>query len=470
MDSNSEMRQQARDLFQVQSGNYRPPTGAHVPFSMMGMPPFTIRSVEMMRRDPQVKLAMAVKAAPIMKPKFEIKGRPDIVEYVAKMLRVIWTNAITEIISGFWYTRSAMENVWKEDQQTGQVRFDSVRPFCPSDATILTRNGDLYGIRVQIRDSQSGAGGDLPANDSHNSASSGEPKPGKVDLIGPKGFCYVHKREFGSWDGISEFEGAYDPWLEKNDIKGAKAIRKTWFYKNAFDSGMMFCPPGVYTDPTDPTGQRKIPWRDIARMALESSQTGAVWVFESMYDPDTKQPLWRFERPTMNGNGDILLAYPKDLDRDILHGFEIPDDIVSQVSGSGGGFAGRTIPLMSFFLSQNAILQKIVSAVKSQILDPGCLLNFGSTDYEIQDAEINIDALMPQPPGQSNATAGDVGAEGDDLQQQDGGKVSDVQDVESAVGGMSKDQQKQLSQGMAHQIGAMMAGYNTASIKVRLAL
>lgn len=475
-----------RQLFEVLTANYRPPFGAHLPFLFMGLPPLTMQIVDMMRRDPQIKIGMAIKSAPLLKPKFELKGRPDIVEFVAKQLRVIWTKAVPQIISGMWFTQSAMEVTYKRDQQTGQVRFDDVNPIHPSDARILTKGGRFFGLRVPVR--ENAGNGDAPANDDSDAAAlagaraaMGENGPidrsGMVNLIGPKGFLYVHKREFGSWQGQSEFEGAYDPWLEKNGVKGAKDIRKMWMFKNAYHSGILFHPPGAFTDPTDSTGRRKIPYRDLARQAVEGSQTGQTWCFDNVVDPETKQRLWEYVAPQLNGDGQILLDYPKELDRDILHGLEIPDDIVSQVSGSGGGFAGRTIPLMSFFLSQNLILQAIVAAIKEQILDPLCWINFESTDYEIQDAEINVDALMPTPPGQGNvggAASGDVSGEADDLAQPGKAKVDDVQDVQGQQTGQkigqqaSQNQLSQLSQGLSRSAVDLILNGPSSHVTVQI--
>jgi hypothetical protein len=144
MQDDSSQNANLNQLFNVMTANYRPPVGAHVPFMFMGLPPLTIEIVDVMKRDPQVKIGMAIKSAPLLKPKFEIKGRPDIVEFVAKMLRVIWTKAIPEVIQGMWFTRATMEVIYKRNQQSGQIWFDSVKPIYPGDARVLTRDGNFF--------------------------------------------------------------------------------------------------------------------------------------------------------------------------------------------------------------------------------------------------------------------------------------------------------------------------------------
>ena len=379
----------AQEMFQVSTGMYRPPYYHQMPFLTMGLPPFTIQSVEFMRRDPAVRLGMAIKTAPQLKPKFEITGRPDIVQYVAKTLKLIWAHAMPSIIKGDWYSLMPAEQVWKK---TGDaILFDRLKPIYPIDCRILTRGGEKFGIRVLMHSSE-------PENISERKSVDIKDLPGDVRLLGPKSFLYVHKREFGSWRGFSELEGSYDPWLEKRDINGAIAVRKLWFYKNAFDSGIIFCPPGNYTDPGDPSGKHKIPYRDLARWALETAKTGGIWVFDNVMD-EKGNKLWDYQRPTLSGDATQILQYPKELDIEILRGLEIPDDVVSMTSGTGA-FGGRTIPLVSFFISQNVILQEKTTEIVKQILGPLCQVNFDSQDFEIQRVEINVDELMPEGVGQ----------------------------------------------------------------------
>lgn len=375
-------QQTISDMFEVKTANYRPPPTSNFNiWTQAGLPIFTIYQIERMRHDSQIKLGMAIKTAPLLKPQIEIEGDPLVKKFVEETFKAFWVNAIPKVLSALWYTRSAGEIVYRRDEKDGLVKFHRYKQVYPSDATVLIQAGRKFGIKVKVRDRKKTSGG-------------------TVQLIGPKSFLYVHRREFGSWDGISEFEGAYEPWMEKTDTQGAKASRKLWHFKCGFHGGFLFHPPGDYTFTDSSGNEEKIPNRDLAREALEKSMSGSVFTFPMVID-DNGNRLWEYTQPQMNGSGQDLLEYIKQLDTEILRGLEIPDDIVSQVGGTGS-FAGRTIPLMSFFTSQTTTLQQIVSEFKEQILDYLVLINFKSLDYEITKVAINTDEMMPETPSQEN--------------------------------------------------------------------
>lgn len=468
-----------QQMFEIRTGNYRPPLYRMTPYLSMGLPPFTITAAEMMRRDPIVRLGMAIKIAPLLKPKFEITGRPDIVQFVGQQLKKIWVHAMPSILKGLIYGTSPAEQVWKI--QGDMVVFRRLEPIYPSDVRILTQRGELYGLRVLMANSD---GSGVAANADFQMQQGGGPETdpknnpystngGDTRLIGPKAFMYVHKREWRSWRGWSELEGSFETWLEKRDQNGAIQSRKLWFYKNAFDGGILFHPPGSYTDPNDPS--HKIPYRDLARWAMESAKNGGVWAFESVFDPETKQRLWDLVKPGVNGGGEEVLEYIKNLDVEMLHGLEIPDDVVSMVNPSPGGHGGRSIPLVSFFISQNVTLQELTTEVVRQIVAPLCQVNFNSMDFEVQRAEINIDELMPSGPGQGPGQGqGDVSRGQNSQTGQDGqagvlppANVHGQPTQPGNTGGDSRNNfMRQLSQGLAEKSLMTHLNAEPASITV----
>lgn len=380
------LRAQATDMMQVRTANYRPPMYYRPSFNMLGLPPFTLMTVEWMKRDPQIKLGMSLKTAPFHKVRMTMKGDPEVVEFMGTQIKKFWQKAMPKIMRAFWYTMSAGEIIYKLNEQTHRYDFDNMIEFYPRDVHILHHNGIPKGIKVI----PNAANGSVPvgmATDTNNTdAFSGMHEP--VQLLFPKGFLYVHNAEFNSLIGQSDFEGAYDPWLEKTDYQGAKQSRKLWFFKNAFSGGMMFHPPGSYQLPSG----EKIPYADIARQAMETSLNGAVWCIEQKFDPETKQPMWQYVSPQFNPGGEHLLEYVQALDTEILRGLGIPDDVISQVSGAGS-FAGRTIPLMAFFISQESVLDNLFTVCDEQVFRPLCRANFGHDHYEAT-VDVDIESLM----------------------------------------------------------------------------
>lgn len=353
---------------EVKLDGYEPPVGHRPSFYDMGLPCFTAQHVGLMLRDPKVKLGVALKSAPLLKPKFTVKAtRPDVAAFVQETLEDFWSGAMPDVLSGLWYIRSGGELVYRKVGDL--VKFSKFVPVYPEDMTILVRGSRRVGMKVKMKGRQD------------------------VVLNGHESFLYINNREFSSWDGTSELEGAYDPWIEKTQRGGAKEIRKLWFYKNSFTSGQLFVPPGGFTD----AAGNEVKWLDVGRQAMESFKAGGSWVFEMVYD-EQGRPLFELKPATTGGDAASILQYPKELDAEILQGIGIPDDILTQNSGVGG-YAGRTIPLMAFFVSQEVKLRRIVSDVKEQVLDYLTWLNFETNDYSVQ-AEVDADALMPAGPSQ----------------------------------------------------------------------
>ncbi|MEM4360029.1 MAG: hypothetical protein QXT45_05835, partial [Candidatus Bilamarchaeaceae archaeon] len=62
------------DMLQVRTAAYRPPLAYRPNFSQVGLPPFTLWTVEWMRRDPQVRLGMSIKTSPLFRVKLTFQG------------------------------------------------------------------------------------------------------------------------------------------------------------------------------------------------------------------------------------------------------------------------------------------------------------------------------------------------------------------------------------------------------------
>lgn len=397
-----------QEMLTVRTAGYRPPMQYRPSSLSRGLPPFTISVIEWMRRDSQIKLGMCIKAAPFHKVKLTIKGDPEVVKFMSENIRRFWTKAIPKVIRGFWYTICGGEIQHKINPVTGRQEFWNLYDVYPLDLRILHQNRVPCGVSVRPNGwVQEGSVDGVDPMDS---------KP--IRLFFPKGFLYIHGREFNSLIGISDFEAAYDPWLEKNDWQGAKHSRKLWFYKNAFSGGILLHPPGNY----ETENNVMIPYRDLARQAMETSLNGAVWCLENKPDPATGQQQWQYIEPKINGGGAELINYVHELDNEMLRGLSIPDDVVTQVSG-GGSFAGRTIPLMAFLISQESTLNNLFTVCDEQVFRPICKTNFGHDNYEASMA-IDIDRIMGVMNAGEVGDSGDANANPDENDQMEaGGKI-----------------------------------------------
>lgn len=384
----------SREILTLITPGYRPPPTYSSWLSWLpGMPPFTMTAVDAMRRDYQVKLAMAMKVVPVMKPQFGISGDPQVVEFVESELRSIWTSCITDITEAMWYTRFGCEMVYKRADD-GMVRFCRMMPFHPRDFHILTRQGEITGLKVIASNNTAEMDTSDPAAYQQGVTAC---ENDKAIIFAPKSFVYVHNRKFGSYEGCSELEGAFQPWMEKVREGGAISSRSLWFYKCAFDSGIIKHPPGMYV--SEASGVQ-VPYRDIALKVGESVRNGATIALESTYDA-SGHPAWDYVRAQANQGGDIILQLIDHLDGKINKGAGIPDDVIEQVSGTGS-YAGRTIPFIAFLEAGTPTVRSISKELVRQVLMPLAQINFGESrgkDWEITEAGVNTAEFLDDGSG-----------------------------------------------------------------------
>jgi len=421
-----------RDALEVQTSRYQPPPGHRGTMNDMGLPMFTMRQVEMMRRDEQVKLGERILKAPLMHVKFEVSGRPDVAQFAQEQMIRAWDSVVPKVITALWYKVCCGEPIYRKNQTTGQMEIAGLNDFHPSDCDFLELDKRLIGIRVKDR----------------NATTQQDPN-GYHDLYGMKSFIYIHRQQFGSRDGVSELEGAYQPWITKTGRDGALACRTLWFYKNSYHSGIIFHPNGDYQWTAGDGTQKYMPYRDIARQAVERASTGAVWAFPQVFD-DKGNRLWEYQEPKMNGDGAPLINYVEQLNTEILRGMGIPDDIISQTSGTGS-YAGRSIPFQAFLTSQNDTVRAIFQAIEKQIIANLAWWNFQCRDFEFHGVEVDRAKLLPidQPEAPPGSAPPDMSG---------GGEMADPNAPPMDPNAMQVDPQQAAMAAAAMQQGQPMPG------------
>jgi hypothetical protein len=383
-----------RELLEIAMPEYTPPPGHRGSMDELGLPPFTLRQINMMLKDSQIKLGKAIKVAPCMHIKKTVSGDPKVAEFANRMMDIAWATIVPEMTNAFWVKVFCGQPTYKKNN--GLVELTGCKSYYPADCDFLEINKKLVGIRVKNR------GGVSNAN-----ASSQE------DLYGMKALIYIHQQQYGSRDGVSELEGAFSSWLEKVGGDGAVAKRRMWFHKNAFHGGIIKHPPGSYQWNKSDGSIQEIPYRDIARQAGERAMSGAVWAFPQVFD-EKGNSMWEFSPASVNGDGKPMIDYVEQLNTEMLRGMGIPDDIISQTSGTGS-YAGRSIPFQAFLTSQNDTIRAMFDAIFRQVVLPLCWWNFQSLDVEFSNIECDRDKLLP--PDQPAMPEG--GAEDPNAQQVD---------------------------------------------------
>jgi hypothetical protein len=312
---------------------------------------FSWGDVERMKRDPQVQMGLRILCAPIAGVKARVfADHPSVEGFAARQFERIWQRSLGRILKFFEYGHSAGEVTYL--LETNRFCFNRLHDVHPLDARPLRSrdNGPVIGVRVR------------------NIA-----RKSQVDLAPPNCLWMTNDSEYGQLYGISRMAGAYEPWMEKRGRHGAIDVRRLWFIKNAYNSGVIRHPPGQ-TEIADGTYMAN---QDIARQLIETLETGGILVMPNTRDQDGNY-LWTYDPPQMHGTQiENLLDYPKQLDREILIGLGIPPELVDAAT-VGSGYSGRAIPAQVFFSSLDQVVDNVIQGILEQTLKPLVAINFGS--------------------------------------------------------------------------------------------
>ena len=210
-----------------------------------------------------------------------------------------------------------------------------------------------------------------------------------------KGFWTLNRREYNPYYGESTLKGSHIPWHETWMLGGARDIRRTWFFKNAYDGGELYYPEGSFQD----EGGNVVTHEEYAIRMLELKRTGSAMAFPSVKDAGGKKQ-WEYEPPKSGVTPGGLEQYIDLLRDEMLEGMGIPPEIVQSAGNDGMGSAtGRMVPLMAFIASLTPIGSHVLGDFCTQVLNTLLVANNMSTNYKIR----RIVPKTPQQPGEGTA-------------------------------------------------------------------
>ena len=343
------------------------PHSSHSGFISAGFkhrPFFSRVHVREMLTDPRVTFGLwLIKGPLISNARFFVKTEDEeLKKYLVRSIERFWRTSAVRALKAVEWGYSGSEVSYKVDE--GRIMFDTLRDLDPPDINVVTSRGRLQGITV--RNSKFTSGKDFRSRQ-------------RVFVGGPKAFLHVHQRERNPWYGLSRLFGSFVPWWEQWSDGGYRDIRRLWFYKNAYEGGVMYHPPGI-TRTNDGT---VISNKDLAREMIEKKRTGGVIAFPNMTTADGSR-AWEYEPPRANDVPSGLGEYGVSLREEILEGMGIPPEVVESSGSEGfGSSTGRAIPQMAFFSTLQEVLQWLISDFDTQILRPVAKLSFPDPRYEI---------------------------------------------------------------------------------------
>lgn len=361
----------------ARAGEYIPDViGANpIPFNR-NRPGFSSWQIAEMLCDPRLVYALWLLKGPILSnAKFDIKS-PDtnVQTFVQAIMDRFWRNDAAKALKALeWgYQGSEVVRVVRD----GKITFDHLLDFHSEDVRIVTHCGRFAGITVN----------NVPFRNLEIKK--------KIFLGGAKAFIHTHWREKHPWYGQSRFFGAHIPWWEIWTHGGFRDVRRLWFFKNAFEGGTIYHPPGSTRD-----GNRLIPNKLLADEVITKKRAGGTLALINQTDA-SGQPLWRYEPPSGNPVPAGLLEYGKLLNDEELEGMGIPPEVIESGGDQGFGSAtGRQIPQTAFYAVLQELLQALVSDVYRYIVYQDVTINF--SEAHAQQVEI-----IPLPLGTNQQQQG----------------------------------------------------------------
>ncbi len=368
------------DVLQVLSGDYKVGIGVSRDINYTAphhAPPFTLSVVRDMLKDPRIEFGLGLIKGPIhaftkffteeesKNPAvhrwiiasetsfpYVVKGEnADVVEFVTSTLRRFWQVGCVKALKALDWGFSAGEVIYKLSTSESKQRlvFDNLIDFHPVDCTAVTQDNGLVGCTVQ----------------QHNTD--------EFFIAIPKVFWHVHQRDRRKYYGQSRLKGAYPAWWEVWTEGGARDIRRQWFFRNAYDGGTMFYPPGETILP----GGRRVQNRDLALQIMSLRRSGGYTVIpqESMSDGSKS---WEYEPASSSVAPQGMAEYLVSLTDEELEGMGIPPEVIKSDGGGLGAATGRKIPMVAYYSTLQQIVDFLIQDFVNQVINFLVQINFGS--------------------------------------------------------------------------------------------
>lgn len=390
------MTHQSKKPKKPRTSGYRP----HVHFWGMqprDLPLFNaLYHVPVMMLEPTIRLGLAMRAGPLCQTEFSYKqgdewvpgieaDDPTIGDFVERNLKRIWDLHIGGLLDAQKWGWAAAEVVLKETS-AGFIEIAELLHRQAQDVRPLTRGGKVAGVRfMRIEDAPNG----------------------RVDLEYPYCLWHPFRPEPGQYFGVSICKGAFSPFWDKWMDGGALDVRRLFMHKDAY-GGVDVSYPDGFTEIPVTSGSletRSTPNANIAREMAEQIKSGGVTTRPAQYDEKGNE-LWTVTRASVPANPTHILTYPKDLDTEMNRGLEIPDDVLESTDGSGGAWAGKTVPQGAFYTGLELWRTGLFGDIKP-VLDHLVKLNFSGrkTWYSIKAKPMALQATEQQGKQPSGASA-----------------------------------------------------------------
>ena len=348
------------DLLQTMTPDYVPSGYTGLYNFVHNRPIFTYYSIRLMLLDPRITFGLSFIKGPIVSHfRYDVEtDRPEVEEFIRQQVDWFWQTSAVRALKALEWGFAGFEAMYK--MQNGKIFFKGLKDLEPIDLRVVTKNGEYVGLTVRNT-----------RHEDHNIT--------PIYLGGPKSFWHVHNRERHPWYGLSRLFTAHVPWWEKWSEGGYRDIRRLWFYKNAYEGGTIYHPPGS----TRLESGQQVSNKDLARELIEKKRTGGTLTLPNSLAGDSARE-WEYSPPSANPVPTGLLEYGDKIDVEELEALGIPPEVIESQSSEGfGSSSGRQMPVLAFFSTLQELANWLLFDFDDQILRFMVALNFG-TDVEYQ--------------------------------------------------------------------------------------
>lgn len=347
--------------------------------------------VPIMMRDPHLWYGIELLKGPIVsKAKYVVESEDsELAEFIQKQIDRFWRKGISYALDSLIWGYSGCEVLYQYSEKYQCLEFKELIYLHPMDIKPVVCDGKL--IAMEIRNA--------------------EKENGKIYLKPPKILWCVHDKKRDRFFGRSRLEGAFDSWYELWQPKGYRSIRHLWYYRHAYDGGVLYYPDGSTQDPET---QQEIPNAQIANEILDRKETGSSIALPNRGGEGNRE--WEYDNPKGNAIPEGLLEYGDILRDELWEGIGVPPEVAKQ-EGTGS-FAGRRVPQQAFYSMLQEIADDLMWDLREQVLDKLAILFAQHKDYEIRPVSI-LETLQQEEMGLVTGKLGQEGQDQEDEQQFD---------------------------------------------------
>lgn len=349
------------------------------------LPPFSLKTADLMRYDPQVRIGLGARNGLLMAAEVEVTGENALVNrWVQQQWNAIWHTSAHQLLRAKLYGFLPFEVVFRQTaggEFAGRIEIDHLIDRHPSDTRLLMQGDKIVGFsyetnsRSHLPDGTSQRRSILPRESSSRSASGTyEAYDGPINLFAPQALVCTFDADSSNPYGCALLARAYPAWFEKWMPGGAKKTLRLRMIKDAYVGDIFWYPPDRQFQMPD---GHNVSARDLAQNIIGNRYSGAAITLPLIRDAMGNK-LIDYTPPQGIPGYTQIFRWKADLDLEIWKALEVPPEII-QAQTSGSGFSGRWIPFAVALSAVHQELAELLRSIDRDLLRPLVELNFGRT-------------------------------------------------------------------------------------------